>query len=564
MKLPGIFGFLQQEVKAQKNYVYKSYAEACFKRGNAKYKLQDYNGALDDYNAAIKLDPNYANAYYTRGFAKKWLKDFKGAIEDYNKAIKFNPNFAKTKKPVPEHKEFSPENYVLIRLWRPHVGAKQTSNYPLAAMLGNVGHISIAIHDGENEQYVSHWPAIDGPFPKAVVSSQNTTLHFDIIDGEKVCPDECVAIYGFDTKKMIETFNEEICDRQWTLKSDSKNIKAYSCASAVYKLLEAGGLFDFYLNDKEKLQGTITPIEVMNLCEKAKKIIATVFPETKDMLLNLIEHEYIIAADNGKTSLSKFNEDKPDYKRVYQKLNSESQIFFDNINAKAERADKENKIILRECASAAAKQGHYVWRLFLNENPGFSDKVDQLFKEDKDNFIQLLTNLISEGDKKQTLAKNNELLDAIDDLIDINKKNSDEKIVKACQHNKVTYKYIDSLLENPFTDLANDGNGLNALHKAILKGDVYCTEKLIKKFPQSINEVVKVSQNNKSTSSYSMEKFSLFPNKNEVSYMGFSPLDLAKLKDDEKMINLLQEYGAQCIKYTQQQNSSLYYNSLTG
>ena len=64
-------------------------------RGNAKKDLKDYQGALADYNQAIKLDPNGAYAYYGRGAVKFYLKDYKGAIADCNQAIKLDSNLAK-------------------------------------------------------------------------------------------------------------------------------------------------------------------------------------------------------------------------------------------------------------------------------------------------------------------------------------------------------------------------------------------------------------------------------------------------------------------------------------
>ena len=35
-------------------------AEYYYNRGNAKYDLQDYDGAIADYTKAIELNPNYA------------------------------------------------------------------------------------------------------------------------------------------------------------------------------------------------------------------------------------------------------------------------------------------------------------------------------------------------------------------------------------------------------------------------------------------------------------------------------------------------------------------------
>ena len=41
-------------------------------------------GAIADYTKAIKLNPNYADAYYNRGVAKSNLQDYDGAIADFN------------------------------------------------------------------------------------------------------------------------------------------------------------------------------------------------------------------------------------------------------------------------------------------------------------------------------------------------------------------------------------------------------------------------------------------------------------------------------------------------
>ncbi|MEH2069134.1 MAG: tetratricopeptide repeat protein [Nostoc sp.] len=69
-------------------------AEDFFKGGNDKYQKKDYQGAIEDFNQAIKINPNYANAYKYRGDAHYYLGDKEGAIEDYSQAIKINPNYA--------------------------------------------------------------------------------------------------------------------------------------------------------------------------------------------------------------------------------------------------------------------------------------------------------------------------------------------------------------------------------------------------------------------------------------------------------------------------------------
>jgi tetratricopeptide (TPR) repeat protein/S1-C subfamily serine protease len=71
-----------------------NYADAYINRGNVRNELGDKPGAIDDYNQALKINPNLALAYNNRGIVRKNLGDKPGAIDDYNLAIKFNPNFA--------------------------------------------------------------------------------------------------------------------------------------------------------------------------------------------------------------------------------------------------------------------------------------------------------------------------------------------------------------------------------------------------------------------------------------------------------------------------------------
>ena len=70
------------------------YAYAYVGRGDAKYKLKDYKGAIKDYSQAIKIDPEYDYTYSRRGLAKSKLKDHKGAIKDYSQAIKIDPEYS--------------------------------------------------------------------------------------------------------------------------------------------------------------------------------------------------------------------------------------------------------------------------------------------------------------------------------------------------------------------------------------------------------------------------------------------------------------------------------------
>ncbi len=66
------------------------YAFAFDNRGLLRYMQGDYNGAIDDFTAAIALDPKFALPYKHRGYAKNDLQDYPGAIEDYSRAIKLD------------------------------------------------------------------------------------------------------------------------------------------------------------------------------------------------------------------------------------------------------------------------------------------------------------------------------------------------------------------------------------------------------------------------------------------------------------------------------------------
>jgi tetratricopeptide (TPR) repeat protein len=59
-----------------------------------KYQQGDYQGALNDYNRAIQINPRNANAYYNRGLLKATkFQDAQGALADYNRAIKIKPSY---------------------------------------------------------------------------------------------------------------------------------------------------------------------------------------------------------------------------------------------------------------------------------------------------------------------------------------------------------------------------------------------------------------------------------------------------------------------------------------
>ncbi|QSV53880.1 MAG: serine protease [Dolichospermum sp. UKL201] len=86
---PGAIDDYNQAIKINPNF-----AEAYYNRGGVRYELGDKPGAIDDYTQAIKINPNLAEAYNNRGLVRSKLGDKPGAIDDYNLAIKINPNDA--------------------------------------------------------------------------------------------------------------------------------------------------------------------------------------------------------------------------------------------------------------------------------------------------------------------------------------------------------------------------------------------------------------------------------------------------------------------------------------
>ena len=71
-----------------------NYLCAYTNRGVLKCKINDYAGAMSDFNYVIKYSNNDTNAFYNRGLLFSALKKYAEAIPDYDKAIQLNPEYA--------------------------------------------------------------------------------------------------------------------------------------------------------------------------------------------------------------------------------------------------------------------------------------------------------------------------------------------------------------------------------------------------------------------------------------------------------------------------------------
>lgn len=69
------------------------YYEGYCLRGLAKAQLQDFQAALADYNQAIKLDSRHIDAYNGRGMTLAEQGNIKAAIADFNQTVKIDPKF---------------------------------------------------------------------------------------------------------------------------------------------------------------------------------------------------------------------------------------------------------------------------------------------------------------------------------------------------------------------------------------------------------------------------------------------------------------------------------------
>ena len=63
-----------------------------FSRGMARLQNNDFQGAIEDFDNAIKIEDNNAKFYKYRGMAKLRANDIDGAYKDFEKTLQIDPN----------------------------------------------------------------------------------------------------------------------------------------------------------------------------------------------------------------------------------------------------------------------------------------------------------------------------------------------------------------------------------------------------------------------------------------------------------------------------------------
>ncbi|PSB01651.1 tetratricopeptide repeat protein [Merismopedia glauca] len=93
LKIASVDGSTRELTLKRENLTNDEFDLAYDFRGLSRYYTQDYQGAIADFDEAIRLAPIYFKYYYNRGLARSKQGDKSGAIKDFDKSIEINANY---------------------------------------------------------------------------------------------------------------------------------------------------------------------------------------------------------------------------------------------------------------------------------------------------------------------------------------------------------------------------------------------------------------------------------------------------------------------------------------
>ncbi|WP_288427462.1 tetratricopeptide repeat protein [uncultured Spirosoma sp.] len=92
--IPPLVSVKSAQKKTEKNFTPAFFRDVFYRLGQCEYATNQYEKAIDDYTAALKLDETFADGFYARGTAYEAYGKLDRAIDDYQRAIDRTPNSA--------------------------------------------------------------------------------------------------------------------------------------------------------------------------------------------------------------------------------------------------------------------------------------------------------------------------------------------------------------------------------------------------------------------------------------------------------------------------------------
>jgi tetratricopeptide (TPR) repeat protein/S1-C subfamily serine protease len=207
-------------------------------RAGLKFKLKDFQGALADYNAEIDINPQFSLAYYNRGMVKAAIKNYQGAIADYDMAIRIYPEFAALYYERANSKLILKDfqgaiidynNAVKINPQLDIYFLRCSAKFPLRDLAGIISDCGIAIQ--KDRKHTDAY-LMRGLAREALNDYQGAIVDFDMAIQLNPHDDEAYNSRA-RTKKELGNFKGAIDDYSTAIQINSKYVSAYVSRSEV-------------------------------------------------------------------------------------------------------------------------------------------------------------------------------------------------------------------------------------------------------------------------------------------------------------------------------------------